>query len=191
MPDPQQQANPDAILYPGNAKRGRTQVDRATWVQKVLGPRLGGKDFTSLGPEHGGRVYSRDVGDGWFLATLNPDDTMFFAISHEYARHDRYRWEDQEDGTRNGFMLSAEELDEKVNAETPAERQAREASLAAVRKMKDDGQTRMTRWRELVKAGANRTPEEDEELRKLRNTPRFSRLIQEGIYDDPFAVETP
>jgi hypothetical protein len=102
---------PDAVLFPDTFKKGKSSLDRTTHVQRELGPRLGGSDHTSLGAAHGGRVYSRDVGGGMFLATLSPEDTLLFPSGHDHARRPRYRWEDQPDGTKHGFLLTAEELE--------------------------------------------------------------------------------
>jgi hypothetical protein len=102
---------PDAILFPDSLKRGKSSLDRTAYVQRTLGPVLGGKDHTSLGPQHGGRVYSRDVGGGMYLATLSPEDTLLFPTDHDYARQPRYRWEDQADGTRHGFLITHDETE--------------------------------------------------------------------------------
>lgn len=101
--------NPDAILFPETLKRGKSSLDRTTHVQKTLGPILGGKEITTLGAQHGGRVYSRDVGGGMYLATLSPSDTLLFPSDHDYARQPRYRWEDQPDGTKHGFLITPDE----------------------------------------------------------------------------------
>lgn len=109
---------PDAILFPGSLKKGKSSLDRTTYVQKILGPILGGKEITSLGAQFGGRVYSRDVGGEMFLATLAAEDTLLFPTDHEYARQPRYRWEDQADGTKHGFLIATEET-ERAAAPAP------------------------------------------------------------------------
>ena len=108
---PTEPRKPDAILFPDTLKRGKSSLDRTTHVQRTLGPILGGNQHTSLGAAHGGRVYSRDVGGGFYLATLSADDTLLFPSGHDYARTPRYRWEDQPDGTKHGFLLTAEDLE--------------------------------------------------------------------------------
>jgi|GEM_PF-6091434 len=102
-------AKPDAILYSEQLKTGGNIRERVRNIQTQLGPRLGGDQFTTLGPNAGGRVYSRDVGGGWYLATLRPDDTLNYPNDHELAKQPRYKWEEQPDGTRHGYLLEKAE----------------------------------------------------------------------------------
>jgi hypothetical protein len=105
MPD----AKPDAVLFPAALKRGATSAARLQHIQTTLGPRLGGDRHTELGPDHGGRIHSRDVGGGWYLATLDPADTLNFPHDHDRAGMPRYRWEEQPDGTRHGWLIPEDE----------------------------------------------------------------------------------
>lgn len=83
---------PDAVWYEEGYKRGDTAPARLGHVQETLGPILGG------------RVYSRQVGGGRWLATLSPQDTLLYPKLHARAGQERYRWEDQPDGTKHGFL---------------------------------------------------------------------------------------
>lgn len=171
MPDApvqQQQAAPDAVLYHESMKRGATSAQRLQAIQKVLGPRLGGSNVTSLGPQFGGRVYSRDVGGGWYLATLSAGDTLLFPTDHDYARMPRYRWEDQPDGTKHGWLLSPEEVEAQAHAEAPAATTARKAALARWKERQDANCQKLARWRELAPLGKKRTPEQDAEMAQLQ-----------------------
>lgn len=95
---------PDAILFHSSHKEGTTIRQRIVNVQKAFGPVLGGDQFTELGPQFGGRVYSREVGGQWYLATLHHGDTLLYPNDHDKAKQPRYDWEVQPDGTRHGYL---------------------------------------------------------------------------------------
>lgn len=160
--------NPDAILYRAQHKVGSSSIRRATHVQQTFGPLLGGSAHTSLGPAHGGRVYSRSVGGGWWMASLAHDDTLLFATDHDHARMPRYRWEDQPDGTRHGWLLSPLEVEQAAMNEAPAETRARQAALDELKRRSEANCARLARWRELVPLGDRRTPEQEQEMRDLQ-----------------------
>ncbi|WP_422932037.1 hypothetical protein [Singulisphaera sp. PoT] len=159
---------PDAILFHSSFKKGDRSIDRTTHVQRQLGPRLGGDQHTCLGPKFGGRVYSRDVGGGWYLATLNPDDTLNFPIDHDFAMRPRYRWEDQPDGTRHGFLMSEDEVDGSKRAETSVDRTRRLQDLEAYRAHNESLRPLRAEWRALASKPASETTEADQaRLREL------------------------
>lgn len=171
---------PDAVLYHTSLKQGRSSVDRARHIQMLVGPILGGTKVTQLGARYGGRVHSSEVGDGWYLATLDPDDSLLFPTTHDYARQPRYRWEDQPDGTRHGWLLSPREIEEQALAETSAETQRRIVELEAWEKHKAENQAKLARWRELASISPEtRTPAQEEELKQL-----YVELFSD--YDDEF-----
>jgi hypothetical protein len=103
-------AHPHAVMFRESFKRGKTFLDRLTFVQKTLGPRLGpAANPTSLGPDYGGQLHVSDVGGGWWFARHRAEDQPSYARDHEeYPGEPRYRWEDQPDGTRNGYLIEAD-----------------------------------------------------------------------------------
>lgn len=87
------EGKPAAVLFTDSYKQGNSVLNRLVHLQETLGPVLGG------------RVYSRQVGWGRWLATLAPEDTLLFPTTHDRAGQERYRWEDQPDGTRYGYLV--------------------------------------------------------------------------------------
>jgi hypothetical protein len=82
----------DAVLFHQMYKRGGTIYERLRFIQDQLGPVLGGT------------VHSADVGDGWFLARLDPSQTLLFPKAHALAGAQRYTWTDQAPGLKYGTL---------------------------------------------------------------------------------------
>lgn len=162
-----QAARPDAVLWHESAKRGSSSAERVRHTQRMVGPVLGGTNYTALGPGFGGRVHSSDVGGGWYLSTLDPDDSLLFPTTHEFARQPRYRWVDQPDGTRHGWLLTPREMESQAAAETPVATQRRRAELDAWEKRRAENHAKLLRWRELMRKGDEATPAERDELKQL------------------------
>lgn len=81
-------SRPDAVLFHDRHKQGNSLVARLRWMIDTFGPVLGGKPWGS------------EIGGGWWIARLDPSDSLL-----RPDHRPRYRWEDQPDGTRWGYLL--------------------------------------------------------------------------------------
>jgi hypothetical protein len=91
---------PDALWLPETMKSGGRIFDRVKSICQIAEPLLG-VNFAA-----GERAYIRKQPNGRLFITRDPADTIFFPIGHPRSGQQRYRWEQQMDGTELGYLIS-------------------------------------------------------------------------------------
>jgi hypothetical protein len=98
---------PDALILSQRVKRGADVFERVASVADIAEPILGADRTQGL------LVYIRPQPDGTFFITRDPNDSIYFATQHPRAGQNRYRWEDQSDGSRWGYLVEGAQCSTK------------------------------------------------------------------------------
>ena len=94
---------PDAVMAPVSWKVGSNSLERGIELAK--------RAEAALGLEGAQRAYVRLATGSHHFCTASPEDTIYFPTVHARAGRDRYRWEEQPDGSRFGYYVDDEARD--------------------------------------------------------------------------------
>lgn len=94
---------PDALLLVDGGKWGQGRAKTAAvcdYAEPILGGRV---HFGKFPPRH-------------LFVTRSPHDSYLMPMWHEHAGRERYRWEDEGDGVRYGYLVDGAPTAEEIEA---------------------------------------------------------------------------
>jgi len=99
---------PDAVIWKknplGKILTMRDQSDRGNRTRETAADTA--ERLLQIEPDSRELAWVRDQA-GYYFATRDPEDSEFYPNRHERAGQPRYRWVDQGDGVRLGWLLTS------------------------------------------------------------------------------------